>query len=124
MLSFFAPFLLRLMLGLLFVGQGYLRLTKEREFFRQAFIDKWKESGAGLLFVMGIGEILAGCMLVVGLYTQVASIFGILLAIFALVSTNTKEIFGNEKTFYMLVLVISLSLILTGAGQFAFDLPL
>jgi len=123
-LAFFASFILRLAVGIFFVTYGYLRLVKKHGAFKMAFIDQWRESGVMLLKGLGISELLAGSMLIIGLYTQIAALLGMFIAIFAISTTNTKSVFGNEKNFYILIFVVSLSLFITGAGPFAFDLPL
>ncbi len=106
----FAPLLLRLVVSLYILHLGLQRYKKEY---------KWSSFfyfiASGLLFV--------------GLYTQAAAIAGILLNKFDFYVDYYKNRkispVSKEKYFlYALAGVILLSLLLTGPGAFAFDLPL
>jgi uncharacterized membrane protein YphA (DoxX/SURF4 family) len=76
----------------------------------------------------GIIEMVAGIFLVAGLFTQGVAIAGALIAIDALFAKilyrDLDKVVKYSKMFYILVLIISLSLIFSGAGAFAIDLPL
>ncbi|MBI5003820.1 hypothetical protein HZC00_01870 [Candidatus Kaiserbacteria bacterium] len=68
---------------------------------------------------------LIGALLAVGLYTQVAAIFGALLAVKHYVGIHRyTAIIPLSRGTYTLLFVICISLIISGAGTFAFDLPL
>ncbi len=87
--SFIAPFILRLTLG------GILIYQTEKNF-------------------RGLVGALAGLLILLGLYTQVAAMVVI---VTTLVSQQSKE----QR---ILMIAIALSLLLSGAGFKAFDLPL
>lgn len=123
--SLLAPFILRVVLGLLFLNLGYLKFKSER--------DRWIESCSTLGFqpapffvsLFGIIQIVGGLMLIVGLYTQIAAlVFSIITFGELVVEYRNERILTRNIVFYLLLLAISLSLLLSGAGAFAIDLPL
>lgn len=104
--SFFAPLLLRVIAGVLFVRMGYWQFrtsSKERK-------------------ALGIVEVLGGLALIAGFYTQIAVlVLGLVATIGTFRTLRTNE--ARSDT-YALLLAIMLSLLATGAGAFALDLPL
>ncbi len=101
-----APFLLRVGVGLFIILFGWERFNKP-----------YKLSSI-IYFATGI-------MLMVGLYTQVVVIIGIILIKFDyFVDRKFSPISKDKMIIYFLVAVILLSLLVTGPGLFAFDLPL
>lgn len=123
--SLIGPFILRVSLGLLFLNLGYLCLTSEKgrwqnvfEILRARPTELWTK-------VLGVLEIAGGILLVVGLFTQGSALFFTLLSLAELrIEYREPVILKRNIIFYMLVFAISLSLVFTGAGFFAFDLPL
>lgn len=126
-LSFLAPMILRLALGLITINLGYLALKSERPrwntFFEGFGIAKANSNIAVTIF--GLIEIIGGSALLLGLYTQVAAL------VFALI--NFIEMYAEYKdatlvkrniVFYILLFVIAVSLLFTGAGAYSLDLPL
>jgi uncharacterized membrane protein YphA (DoxX/SURF4 family) len=105
-LSLLAPTILRLS-----VGFFILHLGKNRS--------QSKHNRASPIYFI------SGVLLIIGLYTQIASIVGILVLIFDFyVNRKSTLISEDKKTLYVIVGVILLSLLFTGPGLFAFDLPL
>ncbi len=120
-----APFLLRIALGLVFLSFGKYKLGKGRA-SKAAFFDSlgWKP-GAYVALGIGIAELAIGLLLVVGLYTQVAALASSLILIGALLlKKKSADGIESSRGFLALLLVIALSLVVSGAGAFAFDLPL
>ncbi len=131
-----APLLLRVALGLMFVRFGLHKLGRGRA-DKSAFFDSmgWKP-GNYFAFGFGIIELATGVLLVVGLYTQIAALITIIILLGALIIKTSplrrpaeeagKHALGIEsgKGFLALLFIISLSLLVSGAGFFAFDLPL
>ena len=104
--SFFAPTFLRLAAGVLILFAGLERRNKEYK---------------GLSVVYIITSIL----IITGLYTQVAVLAGIVLIKFEYYMARKSGSLTREKTaLTIIMIVILLSLLLTGPGAFAFDLPL
>ncbi len=78
-------------------------------------------------FVIGYAllEVIAGGMLVLGLYTQIAALAVLVLATIGIYfEYKDREILKRDIVFYSLMAVIAFSLLLSGAGAFAFDIPL
>ena len=70
-------------------------------------------------------EIIFGIMFIAGFYTQYAALGGISLSILSLVFYKKIDSpYTPSRIFYVLFLGASLSLFITGAGAFAFDLPI
>jgi putative oxidoreductase len=108
--SLLAPFILRVVAGIIFLDFGILSLKKEP---------------SKLLKVAGIIEIVGGVLLILGLLTQVSAlVLAILTFIEAYIEYRDPEILKMDFIFYILLLSITLSLLLSGAGSFAIDLPL
>lgn len=104
-LSFFAPLILRVSVGLLF-------LYDAKSFWQS-------ETKKPLLAATG-GII--GVLLIAGAWTQVAALAGIAYAIFVWFRKENSSVF-SKKSIVLLASAILLSLLTTGAGAFAFDLP-
>ena len=106
--SMLAPFILRIVLGLVYLDLGILN---------------WKKSGN--MKVLGLVEIIGAAMLFFGIYTQYAAILFILIGgISFYIEYKDASVLKRDIVFYLLVLAISISLLLTGAGAYAKDLPL
>lgn len=103
-----SPFLIRLTLGAVFVFWTY-------GVFKRKPADK----------IIGIIGGIAGILLVIGLYTQIAALVATLIMLVCLVEKIKKSLFFNDGVnYYFLLLIMALSLLFTGAGFWAFDLPL
>jgi len=121
----YAPFLLRLVLALIVIDLGFLKFGKERLRWQASLealhlkpVDIW-------LKALALIDVVGGIMLLVGWYTQIAALaFVILFGIEFYIEWKDGEIIRRDLTFYFLVLAISISLLITGAGHYAFDIPL
>ena len=119
------PLILRIVLGLVFLNLGYLKLTKEKgrwEIFMQAI-----RLSPPDIFVKALAalEIVLGASLFVGFYTQYAAIGLLLLTVKeALVEYREDVLVARNFVFYVLLTAVLLSLLVSGAGFWAFDLPL
>lgn len=80
----------------------------------------WRHFSAGAMAIT-VAEAVPAVLILIGLWTQLAAIIAAL-AIFAWLFMPTMRIFPRSTA--LLSLVMALSLIVTGAGAFAFDLPL
>lgn len=106
-----APLLLRLSLGAVLVFWAY------RTFKNSAAPAKDK--------AIGIIEFISGILLVIGLWTQAAALVAIVDLAIRLFERITKKAFLTDGVnYYLILLAIAISLILTGPGLGAFDLPL
>ncbi len=125
MYSFFGPLILRLILGLIFIDLGVLKLRGEKESWTASFQTLGLNPADLFVPLYAILQIVGGVLLVVGLWTQVAALFFALFSGIELyVEWRARDILKRDMVFYLLVFVISLSLLLTGAGAYAIDIPL
>ena len=104
-----APFILRLIIGVFIIALGLSRKNKDYSWLSYFYF-------------------IFGAALIAGFYTQISSIVGIVLlkADFYLEywkNRKTTPVPNNYYFLYWLGVIILISLLLTGAGQFAFDMP-
>lgn len=123
--STIAPLLLRLVVGFIFIDLGLLKFKEEKKNWINSF-ETLRINPADLFVpVYGLLQIIGGIFLITGFFTQIASLFFIFSTGSELyIEWKFKEILKRDMVFYLLIFVISISLLLTGAGSFAFDLPL
>ena len=101
-----APLLLRVAVGVLRLFAGVERYKKEY---------KW----------LSVFYFLSSGLLIVGLYTQITSIVSIILISFDYYTAKKAGTLSREKiALSVLMKIILLSLLFTGPGLFALDLPL
>ncbi len=104
--SLVAPLILRLAVGILRLLAGFARHRKKH---------KW----------LAVFYFLSSLFIIVGLYTQIAVIVAVLLVKFDYyMEKKAGTLSPEKKALTILMVVILLSLLLTGPGLFAFDLPL
>lgn len=107
--SGFAPFLLRLILGSVFAFWGYEKVRSKDNKTRLIAIFK---------FIIAI-------MLILGYMTQLAALLAsIILGVYIAYKIINKSFLNNGINYYLVLFVISLSILISGSGFMAFDLPL
>ena len=75
--------------------------------------------------LLGYIEIIGGIILIIGLYTQGAALLLAILVLIELIIEYKEPTFvKRDLAFYVLLLTLTISLLLTGPGLIAFDLPL
>lgn len=118
-----APFLLRVVVGIIFIMHGYQKLTGGVEGVT-AFLGGLGFPLPALFAVLLIAaELGGGILLVLGVFTHwVAKILAVV-ALVALVTVHLQNGFflpgGYE--FILLILVATVSLVITGPGRYALD---
>lgn len=123
--SLFAPFVLRVVLGIILIDLGVLKFRAEKSRWIATFEGLRLKPAEPLVSIFGLIEVVGGIMLIVGLYTQLAAlIFVILFLIEFYIEYTEANVLKRDMVFYVLCLAISLSILLSGAGAFAFDIPL
>ncbi|MDB5254072.1 MAG: hypothetical protein JWL80_138 [Parcubacteria group bacterium] len=123
--SMLAPFILRLVLAFIVIDLGILKFNKEKHRWNQTLAALHLNPANLVRQILGGVEVIGGLMLVFGVYTQIAALaFVILFGAEFYIEWKDKSILKRDLVFYLLVMVISLSILLTGAGAFAFDIPL
>ena len=122
-LGFFAPTIVRVAVGFVFLYAGYTHYLKRDMIGNTTFpiIGKgdWIAWGS-ILFHTAVGA-----MLIFGYYTQIAALLGGIGALKGLwFAHRYREVFVFTRSTYILLAAICASLLLSGAGAFAFDIPL
>lgn len=105
--SFIAPFILRVVLGVLLIKRGFGRITAKEKAPQK---------------ILGGIVLIVGTLLVIGLFTQAAALVVSLIIIASSIIMRGRH--SRSLTERIIKLAIAVSLILTGPGSFAFDLPL
>lgn len=108
-----APLLLRLTLGVIVLFWGYngVKLGKSKS-------DVTKISFSVL-------DLIVGALLIIGLFTQLAALVAAIIFAVKLVNkARSKALFTDGVNYYFILFIIALALVFSGAGFFAFDLPL
>ncbi len=123
--SMLAPFILRVVAGLMFINLGVLAFKNEKERWLTSLSTIKIPNPKLTLKIIGGIEVIGGVMLILGFYTQIAAlILGLLTFCEAYVEYKDPLILKRNFVFYIMLLAIVLSLLLSGAGAFAIDLPL
>lgn len=124
-LSLVAYAVLRIMFGLTLLFLGYQHATGKRIALETALAQRFGKMAGFLALYLALAEILLGLMFIAGFYTQAAAL--------AAIAYSLKMLFFRKSLaypivpssmFYILALGISVSLLITGAGIFAFDIPI
>ncbi len=100
-----APFILRIAAAILIISFSCPKLKKPLVFSN---------------LIIGIAELITGILLVIGLFTQLAALLIIALAIFGAVRPDPAK---NFKLSFLLV-AVAIALMFLGPGFFSLDLPL
>ncbi|HEY4503439.1 MAG TPA: DoxX family protein [Candidatus Paceibacterota bacterium] len=125
MYSFIAPFILRVVLGLIFIDLGILKLRGEKGNWLASFETLGLRPASLFVPLYALLQIVGGLFLLVGFWTQMATLaFVICTGIELYVEWQARDILKRDVVFYLLIFSISLSLLLTGAGAYAIDIPL
>ncbi len=123
--SLLAPLILRVVIGIVFIDIGFLIFKKERDNWINTFTFLNIPKKEFCIKIFGGLHIIFGLLLVIGLYTQISALMlSIITFIEIFFEYKNSKIIKRSLVFYMLVLSITISLLLSGAGAFAFDLPL
>ncbi len=121
----FAPLLLRVVVGSYFLYWGIEFLKKDR-YADCATSLRVERASLGILFIWYVSffEIIVGAFLITGFLPQAAAIGGMLIAgkLYYLQRTY-PSVAKNERATYILIFVVCLSLLLSGAGVLAIDIP-
>lgn len=120
-----APFILRVVIGFIFIELGLLKFKGEKERWLASFDTLGLRPADFFVPLYGFLQVAGGFLLIIGLWTQAAALaFVVLTGIELYVEWKAKEILKRDMIFYLLLFVIALSLLFSGAGAFALDIPL
>jgi uncharacterized membrane protein YphA (DoxX/SURF4 family) len=121
--TFFAPTLLRITVALAIAYIAYVQFIRREEIaeMRVPVVGKI----GGLIWIALIVETAIAIGLFVGYLTQICALLAMLLCIKHFIyAKKYPRVMPLCRADYIFIFVICLSLLLTGAGAFAFDLPL
>ena len=123
--SLLAPFILRVLLGLIFIDLGALAFRSEKRLWTSLFETLHLKPARLFVRLYGFLQIVGGLLLLIGLWTQVVALaFVIFTGAEFYLEWSEGAVLKRDLTFYLLLFGISLSLLLMGAGAYAFDIPL
>ena len=115
--------LLRVTAGMVFLYLAYWHSGRVRELSDVRFIIIGK--GAWIVYGAILFEGAVGPGLFIGYPTQLAALLGAMMALKSVIwRSRYPQFFPLERAASFMLLAICLSLIVTGAGSYAFDLPL
>ncbi|MEK7461651.1 MAG: DoxX family protein [Patescibacteria group bacterium] len=125
MYSSVGPLVLRVLLGLIFIDLGFLKFRSEKEAWLVSLETLGLRPADLFLPIYALLQIASGVLLLIGLWTQIAALILVILSGIELyIEWRAREILKRDVVFYLLIFIISLSLLLTGAGAYAIDIPL
>lgn len=105
-----APFVLRVLLGIILVYWSYGRIKNHAS---------WQKASLG--FIEGI----VGILLIAGFLTQLAALVAAIIFLVKVIRKIMAMAFLTDGVnYYFILLIISLSLLISGPGALSFDLPL
>jgi len=123
---FLAPFsatLLRISAGLVFLYLAYFHISNRRKAAEE--LSALIGGASVVIYIYSLIELALALALILGAWTQAAGLVGFVIAVkMLLIRRSLKELRPLGALSYALLAVICLSLVVTGAGIFAFDLPL
>ena len=126
-LLFLAPLatmLLRVFAGLFFVYVAY-RMVVTRGEITNARVIIVGHIRDWMVWVSAFVTFVVGILLIIGAWTQAAAIVGMLISFKHLLGVRSyRAILPLSGGTYVLLFILCLSLLFSGAGAFAFDLPL
>lgn len=119
--ALFAPLFLRVVLGAFVISKSYKKLRPLFTVDGNASVPKDKLSK-----IVSVLFLISGIFILIGLYTQVSALLLILLTIGIFIRKGSRgEVLNSTETWLQVfVFVMALSLMLSGAGFYAIDLPL
>ena len=108
-----SPFIIRVMLGITLAYFGYHKMRG------------YGQSSGSNSKTYGIVEITIALFLIIGLWTQLAAILNAIILLIKIgFKVKEKKFLTDGVNYYILLLVMAISLIFTGAGFLAIDYPL
>lgn len=120
-----APTIIRITLAITLLFIGYETVFSKRLNFLSYFEAKKYPLAKLLPIKLGVAEIIAGLFLLFGFFTQVAALATVFLSLMLMYIENRDEkILPHSLTFYLIIAILSVTLLFSGAGAFAIDIPL
>ena len=123
-LALLAYFILRVGVGAMLIYFGATHARNSRALSKKLTLPLFPYGMVSAIVFSGT-EIILGIMFILGFYTQIAALLtmGMSLKLLFLHKRFSSPLL-ESRSFYLLLFFVSLSLFITGAGAFAFDLPI
>jgi uncharacterized membrane protein YphA (DoxX/SURF4 family) len=124
--SLLSPLIIRLFVGYQFFLWGYGKIIAKRVASDIDGVKKeWLGQDSVLFYLFGIIQLFGGLFLIIGAYTQYTALMLSAIMLGAIVvKMRQPELLTDSLKYYLLILLICMSLLFTGAGSFAIDIPL
>jgi uncharacterized membrane protein YphA (DoxX/SURF4 family) len=123
-LGFFVPTILRVAAAVA-LGYSAWRITSERAALSKADLPIIGTPPVALIWISGAVTMLVAAALFFGYGTQVAAILGGIISLkYAFIPKRLVHFSPLSRSAYLLLFVICLALLVSGAGAFAMDVPL
>jgi uncharacterized membrane protein YphA (DoxX/SURF4 family) len=123
-LSFFAPTLLRITVAVVFAMIAF-RLYKTRAEVARGKVPFIGTPGMAFVIIAIIIDLLLAVMLFLGWSTQLAALVGTIVSLKHAWAAGRYPLWSpKSRSVYILAAIICISLLVTGAGAYAMDLPL
>ena len=123
---FLAPFsatFLRIAAGLVFLYLAYFHFNNRRACAQE--LSALIGGASVIMYIYSLIELAVALALILGAWTQLAALVGFVISLKMLMFRKSlKELKPLSQLSYALLAIICLSVVITGAGVFAFDLPL
>lgn len=122
--GFFAPTLLRIAAACVFFYLAYWHFKNKKEVAHELSVLS-HEMAVWLVGLYILIELAVGAGLLLGFWTQIAALVGLVISVkILLLKRSLHAMAPLSRAAYLLLGIICLSLIASGAGGFAIDLPL
>jgi uncharacterized membrane protein YphA (DoxX/SURF4 family) len=122
--GFFAPAILRVLVALSFFYIAYAQASRRKE-IAELKIQIIGHVDQTMVLISSLAIAATGLALFLGWHTQIAAIVGILVALkHAIYAKKYPRLIPLCRLEYIYLLVILLTLLISGAGAFAMDVPL
>jgi len=133
--SFYVPFILRIALGLFFLWLGIACTLKHRDRIASAFETRppgptfvhsfFPRIATPVVWMLALIEITVGIGILIGFLTQVAALLAVIIVLKLMYfGRHYPYLAPGGISTYLFAITISLALFISGAGAFAFDIPL
>ena len=118
-------FMLRVALALIFLEFGYTKFTTQKKLKVDFFETIGLKPGERYVKIFAGLEIAIGLGLLVGIYTQAMALLAALILLGTTIIKKRKPaLLPSELRYYIIIFLISFTILLTGAGSYSIDLPL
>lgn len=117
--------IVRLIVGFVLIKFGISTISTHRKAAIKKLIENKYPSPETMVWILGFIKIITGAFLIFGFLTQVATLVAAYIFLNLLIIDDQEdEIFKQTDLFYLIMILLSVSLLFSGAGFFAMDLPL